>query len=115
MSDITTVNKPRGVERVIAGQAVMDGAGVKINRVLTQQLQQIGHRQQPRQLAGIQGDGKPGLGLQDHLHHPEGIDPQVFDEPAGGLDPGGVNAGDGPQQLAEGHECLGFRHGSGRG
>ena len=39
MSDITTVNKPRAVERVIAGQAVMDGAGVKINRVLTQQLQ----------------------------------------------------------------------------
>ena len=39
MSDITTVTKPRAVERVIAGQAVMDGAGVKINRVLTQQLQ----------------------------------------------------------------------------
>ena len=39
MSDTTTVNRPRGVERVIAGQAVMDGAGVKINRVLTQQLQ----------------------------------------------------------------------------
>ncbi|MDH6157724.1 redox-sensitive bicupin YhaK (pirin superfamily) [Janthinobacterium sp. CG_23.4] len=39
MRDTTTVNKPRGVERVIAGQAVMDGAGVKINRVLTQQLQ----------------------------------------------------------------------------
>jgi redox-sensitive bicupin YhaK (pirin superfamily) len=30
---------PRTVERVIQGQAVMDGAGVKINRVLTQQLQ----------------------------------------------------------------------------
>ncbi len=39
MSDIISVNKPRAVERVIAGQAVMDGAGVKINRVLTQQLQ----------------------------------------------------------------------------
>ena len=45
MNDITTVSTsstvtaPRTVERVIAGQAVMDGAGVKINRVLTQQLQ----------------------------------------------------------------------------
>lgn len=29
----------RGVERIIHGQAVMDGAGVKINRVLTQPLQ----------------------------------------------------------------------------
>jgi len=37
MSD--QVNSPRGVERIIAGQAVMDGAGVKINRVLTQSLQ----------------------------------------------------------------------------
>ncbi|WP_312439743.1 pirin family protein [Janthinobacterium sp.] len=45
MNDITTVSTSstvttaRTVERVIAGQAVMDGAGVKINRVLTQQLQ----------------------------------------------------------------------------
>jgi quercetin 2,3-dioxygenase len=34
-----TVTRPRAVERVIHGQAVMDGAGVKINRVLTQPLQ----------------------------------------------------------------------------
>ncbi|MRX10228.1 pirin family protein [Pseudoduganella sp. FT25W] len=33
------VNTPRTVERIITGQAVMDGAGVKINRVLTQTLQ----------------------------------------------------------------------------
>ncbi|WP_432377329.1 pirin family protein [Duganella sp. P38] len=33
------VSAPRGVERIITGQAVMDGAGVKINRVLTQTLQ----------------------------------------------------------------------------
>lgn len=33
------VERPRAVERLIAGQAVMDGAGVKINRVLTQSLQ----------------------------------------------------------------------------
>ena len=30
------VARPRGVERVISGQFVMDGAGVRINRVLTQ-------------------------------------------------------------------------------
>jgi len=33
------ITRPRVVERLIAGQAVMDGAGVKINRVLTQPLQ----------------------------------------------------------------------------
>lgn len=33
------VRKARTVERIIHGQAVMDGAGVKINRVLTQTLQ----------------------------------------------------------------------------
>ncbi|MDC8760021.1 pirin family protein [Janthinobacterium fluminis] len=33
------VQHGRGIERVVAGQAVMDGAGVKINRVLTQALQ----------------------------------------------------------------------------
>ncbi|MUI11146.1 pirin family protein [Massilia dura] len=33
------VTRARTVERVIQGQAVMDGAGVKINRVLTQPLQ----------------------------------------------------------------------------
>ncbi len=34
-----TVRHPRTVERVIQGQSVMDGAGVKINRVLTNTLQ----------------------------------------------------------------------------
>jgi redox-sensitive bicupin YhaK (pirin superfamily) len=33
------VKTARSVERIITGQAVMDGAGVKINRVLTQTLQ----------------------------------------------------------------------------
>jgi redox-sensitive bicupin YhaK (pirin superfamily) len=33
------VSNARSVERIITGQAVMDGAGVKINRVLTQTLQ----------------------------------------------------------------------------
>jgi redox-sensitive bicupin YhaK (pirin superfamily) len=45
MANITNVASgeqlvsPRSVERIIHGQAVMDGAGVKINRVLTQPLQ----------------------------------------------------------------------------
>jgi redox-sensitive bicupin YhaK (pirin superfamily) len=34
-----SVRQSRGVERIIHGQAVMDGAGVKINRLLTQPLQ----------------------------------------------------------------------------
>ncbi len=34
-----SVRQARGVERIVHGQAVMDGAGVKINRVLTQTLQ----------------------------------------------------------------------------
>ena len=44
MATLTTienerVTKPRAVERVIAGQPTSDGAGVKLTRVLTQQLQ----------------------------------------------------------------------------
>ncbi|MFO1304057.1 MAG: pirin family protein [Burkholderiales bacterium] len=44
MTTITTldterVTRPRGVERVIAGQPTSDGAGVKLTRVLTQPLQ----------------------------------------------------------------------------
>jgi len=38
-ASIETVRQPRTIERVIQGQSVMDGAGVKINRVLTQPLQ----------------------------------------------------------------------------
>jgi hypothetical protein len=33
-----TVTRPRSIERVIAGQPTSDGAGVKLTRVLTQQL-----------------------------------------------------------------------------
>ena len=41
MSNVTSdrVQQERSVERIITGQAVSDGAGVKINRVLTQNLQ----------------------------------------------------------------------------
>jgi redox-sensitive bicupin YhaK (pirin superfamily) len=36
---IQTLRQPRAVERLIAGQATSDGAGVKLTRVLTQNLQ----------------------------------------------------------------------------
>ena len=38
--ETTTVTTPRSVERLITGQPTMDGAGVKLTRVLTQNLQQ---------------------------------------------------------------------------
>src|SRR5664279_2616627 len=38
-SGTETVARPRTVERLIAGQPTSDGAGVKLNRVLTQPLQ----------------------------------------------------------------------------
>jgi len=37
--DPRTVTRPRAVERVVAGTATSDGAGVKLTRVLTQPLQ----------------------------------------------------------------------------
>jgi redox-sensitive bicupin YhaK (pirin superfamily) len=37
--ETNAVSHPRTVERLVAGQAVMEGAGVKITRVLTQSLQ----------------------------------------------------------------------------
>src|SRR3954463_15519811 len=36
---VETIERPRDVERVVAGQATSDGAGVKLTRVLTQPLQ----------------------------------------------------------------------------
>jgi quercetin 2,3-dioxygenase len=36
---MSTVHHPRGLERLITGQATSDGAGVKLTRVLTQDLQ----------------------------------------------------------------------------
>ena len=38
--ETTSVTTPRKVERLITGQPTMDGAGVKLTRVLTQNLQQ---------------------------------------------------------------------------
>jgi redox-sensitive bicupin YhaK (pirin superfamily) len=59
---------PRAVERLINGQFVMDGAGVKINRVLTQSLQR---RLDPFLMLDAFGSDKPGdyiAGFPEHPH-----------------------------------------------
>lgn len=64
----TSVTRPRGVERVISGQFVMDGAGVKINRVLTQTLQR---RLDPFLMLDAFGSDKAGdyiAGFPEHPH-----------------------------------------------
>ena len=63
-----SVSKARGVERVIAGQYVMDGAGVKINRVLTNTLQR---RLDPFLMLDAFGSDKAGdyiAGFPEHPH-----------------------------------------------
>nr|WP_248287297.1 pirin family protein [Massilia antarctica] len=62
------VQQPRSVERLINGQFVMDGAGVKINRVLTQNLQR---RLDPFLMLDAFGSDKPGdyiAGFPEHPH-----------------------------------------------
>jgi redox-sensitive bicupin YhaK (pirin superfamily) len=62
------VKAPRSVERLINGQMVMDGAGVKINRVLTQTLQR---RLDPFLMLDAFGSDKPGdyiAGFPEHPH-----------------------------------------------
>ena len=64
----TPVGKTRGVERIINGQFVMDGAGVKINRVLTGPLQR---RLDPFLMLDAFGSDKPGdyiAGFPEHPH-----------------------------------------------
>jgi redox-sensitive bicupin YhaK (pirin superfamily) len=68
MMEAIKVSRSRGVERVIAGQAVMDGAGVRINRVLTQSLQR---RLDPFLMLDAFGSDKPGdyiAGFPEHPH-----------------------------------------------
>ncbi|HEY0064410.1 MAG TPA: pirin family protein [Telluria sp.] len=63
-----SVQHARGVERLINGQFVMDGAGVKINRVLTQGLQR---RLDPFLMLDAFGSDKPGdyiAGFPEHPH-----------------------------------------------
>ena len=60
--------RPRRVERVVAGQATQDGAGVKLTRVLTQTLQR---RLDPFLMLDAFGSDKPGDyigGFPDHPH-----------------------------------------------
>lgn len=62
------VAKSRGVERLVGGQFVMDGAGVKINRVLTQPLQR---RLDPFLMLDAFGSDKAGdyiAGFPEHPH-----------------------------------------------
>ena len=65
---ITTLARSRGVERTINGQFVMDGAGVRINRVLTGPLQR---RLDPFLMLDAFGSDKPGdyiAGFPEHPH-----------------------------------------------
>ena len=62
------VASSRGVERLVGGQFVMDGAGVKINRVLTQPLQR---RLDPFLMLDAFGSDKAGdyiAGFPEHPH-----------------------------------------------
>src|SRR4051812_5672878 len=63
-----TIERPRDVERVVAGQATSDGAGVKLTRVLTQPLQQ---RLDPFLMLDAFGTDNPQDymgGFPDHPH-----------------------------------------------
>ncbi len=65
---ITTVHHSRTVERLVAGQATSDGAGVKLTRVLTQPLQR---RLDPFLMLDAFGSDKPDdyiAGFPDHPH-----------------------------------------------
>jgi len=63
-----SIVRSRGVERQLGGQFVMDGAGVKINRVLTQALQR---RLDPYLMLDAFGSDKAGdyiAGFPEHPH-----------------------------------------------
>ncbi|MCG2584498.1 pirin family protein [Massilia sp. TS11] len=63
-----TIVRSRSVERLVAGQFVTDGAGVKINRVLTNTLQR---RLDPFLMLDAFGSDKPGdyiAGFPEHPH-----------------------------------------------
>jgi len=64
----TLVTQPRSVERLVAGQATSDGAGVKLTRVLTQNLQR---RLDPFLMLDAFGSDQPDdyiAGFPDHPH-----------------------------------------------
>ncbi len=64
----STVKLPRTVERLVTGQSTSDGAGVKLSRILTQDLQ---HRLDPFLMLDAFGSDKPDdyiAGFPDHPH-----------------------------------------------
>jgi quercetin 2,3-dioxygenase len=64
----TSVQSPRSVERLVAGRATQDGAGVKLTRVLTQDLQR---RLDPFLMLDAFGTDNPDdyiAGFPDHPH-----------------------------------------------
>jgi quercetin 2,3-dioxygenase len=68
MNTTTTVTSPRPVERLIQGQATSDGAGVRLTRLLTQELQR---RLDPFLMLDLFGTDNPGDyigGFPDHPH-----------------------------------------------
>ena len=70
MSNVVTsqLNQPREVERLVAGQPTSDGAGVKLNRVLTNNLQR---RLDPFLMLDHFGTDNPDdyiAGFPDHPH-----------------------------------------------
>ncbi len=67
-TDTTTVTNPRSVERLIQGQAASDGAGVRMTRLLAQDLQR---RLDPFLMLDLFGTDNPGdyiAGFPDHPH-----------------------------------------------
>jgi hypothetical protein len=65
---VTPLRHPRRIERLVAGQATHDGAGVKLTRVLTQNLQR---RLDPFLMLDAFGTDNPGDyigGFPDHPH-----------------------------------------------
>ena len=64
----TPVSRPRGVERLVTGQPTSDGAGVRLTRVLTQDLQR---RLDPFLMLDAFGSDRAGdyiAGFPDHPH-----------------------------------------------
>ena len=66
--DTTTVTRSRGIEQLVVGRATSDGAGVKLTRVLTQDLQR---RLDPFLMLDAFGSDDPTdyiAGFPDHPH-----------------------------------------------
>ncbi len=64
---VHSVNVSRTVERLVTGQATSDGAGVKLKRVLTQDLQ---HRLDPFLMLDAFGSDKPDDYIAGFPNHP---------------------------------------------